>query len=316
MSTQSELNTYPQPYVLYYCNYIQSDSTVYQTDCSDVCTLYYDEFDDYNIAISGWLIIAYGAPSTATLLTYALADVLEFYNNFYTLPQAIYDNQPYGLTSAKLAAVRADNSMLGYVVYDDTNDVTKTWSGSDWLTNDQMFLPLVGGTMAGDIDCDGNDIDNVGTLTQTTPCLCSSWSSDSVSLAFSANTPRVLDITNFTEASDPTSEFTLNTSTGEHTYTGSVTQWFSVCVNISVTKLVPMSTQTLTFYLSKNGSTTINGKRARMTFFVAGLAETVSVCLTSLVQLATNDTVQIGARYTSTVGGISFSDCSYEIAAI
>jgi len=163
MSSQSELNTYPQPYVLYYCNFIQSDATVYQTDCSDVCTLFYDEFND--ITISDWLIIAYGAPSIVTLLTYTLTDVLEFYDNFYTTPQTIFASQPYGLTATKLADVRADNNMLGYVVYDDTNDVMKTWSGSAWLTETQRLLSLAGGTMAGDIDCDGNDINNVGNIT-------------------------------------------------------------------------------------------------------------------------------------------------------
>ena len=65
MSMQTDLNTYPWQFVLYYCNTINADVTVYQTDLSNVCTLGFD--CSGNSTISGWLIGGYVVPSPATL---------------------------------------------------------------------------------------------------------------------------------------------------------------------------------------------------------------------------------------------------------
>ena len=100
MSSQSDLNTYPWQFVLYYCDTINADATVYQTDLSDVCTLGFD--GSGNITISGWLIGGYAIPSPATLMTYTLFDVLEAYEDFYTIPFAIQAAQPYTITTAEL----------------------------------------------------------------------------------------------------------------------------------------------------------------------------------------------------------------------
>ena len=145
MSTQTDLNTYPWQFVLYYCNTINADVTVYQTDLSNVCTLGFDVSG--NITISGWLISGYAIPDTTTLLTYALVNVLDAYANFYTIQVA----QPYSITTTKLAMIRADASTIGFFVYDETVQANKTWLGSSWQTNMERFLSTSGGSVSGNL---------------------------------------------------------------------------------------------------------------------------------------------------------------------
>ena len=149
MSSQAELNTYPGQFVLYYCNTINADATVYQTDLSNVCTLGFD--GSGNITISGWLIGGYAVPTPATLMTYVLVTVLDAYDNFYTIPAAIQTAQPYSITTTKLATIRADTSTIGFSVFDVTAQANKTWSGSAWQTNMQRFLVTTGGSLSGNL---------------------------------------------------------------------------------------------------------------------------------------------------------------------
>jgi hypothetical protein len=120
MSVQSDLNSYPYQYILYYCNSPagQNDPTVYQVDCSDVAVLSYDMSGD--IQIDSWLLGSYSAPSNATLLSYSLLDVLSFYHSFYEIPVEIADDQHHKISSTDLAACRVDSSMIGYVVLNTT----------------------------------------------------------------------------------------------------------------------------------------------------------------------------------------------------
>jgi hypothetical protein len=115
---QSDYNYYPYQCILYYCNFINSDSTVYLNDLSDVCLLSYDV--DSNIQIEEWYIADYFAPSTATILTYVLSDVLTFYDNYYIQPQTITNLQSYKASSTNLSLIRVDSSMIGYQVYNST----------------------------------------------------------------------------------------------------------------------------------------------------------------------------------------------------
>ena len=115
---QSDYNSYPYQCILYYCNFINSDSTVYLIDLSDVCSLSYDIYG--NIQIDDWYITGYFAPSTATILTYVLSDVLTFYDNYYVQPQTIIDLQSYKVSSTNLALIRVDSSMIGYQIYNST----------------------------------------------------------------------------------------------------------------------------------------------------------------------------------------------------
>ena len=134
MSSQSDLNSYPYQYILYYCNSPagQNDSTVYQIDCSDVAVLSYDMSGD--IQIDSWLLGSYSAPSNVTLLSYTLLDVLTFYHGFYEEPVEIANNQHYKITSAELAACRVDSSMIGYVVYNSTIQKQQYYDGSAWVS--------------------------------------------------------------------------------------------------------------------------------------------------------------------------------------
>lgn len=134
MSSQSDLNSYPYQYILYYCNSPagQNDSTVYQTNCSDVAVLSYDMSGD--IQIDSWLIGGYSQPSNITLLSYTLLDVLNFYHGFYEEPVEIAENQHYKITSTKLAACRVDSTMIGYVVYNTTIQKEQYYDGTSWVS--------------------------------------------------------------------------------------------------------------------------------------------------------------------------------------
>lgn len=159
---QSDYNTHPFECILYYC-YQQGDTTVYETNLSNVCNIAYD--GSGNIQISNWLIIGYGAPSTPTILAYTLSDVLAFYNAYYVYPVSIEESQPFITTTAILATIRTTASMVGYIIFDTTANIFKTWNGSAWIQLDSAtFLALAGGTMAGDIDMGGNDLNNLGSI--------------------------------------------------------------------------------------------------------------------------------------------------------
>jgi len=141
MTTQDQLNEYFYQFVLYYCN--QNDSVVHNTDLSDVGTVGVD--GSYNLTMSSWLL-GYASPSNATLLTYNLATVLAFYNNFYTIPEGIAANEPYLISTSDLANIRSDSSMIGYVVYDTTAQATKYWDGTSWDTTASRYLSSNVGT--------------------------------------------------------------------------------------------------------------------------------------------------------------------------
>ena len=65
MSTQAELNANPNLYIIYWCNNVNSDTTLYDyLSLSDVCGLIFDV--DNNIQIVDWLITGYLAPSIST----------------------------------------------------------------------------------------------------------------------------------------------------------------------------------------------------------------------------------------------------------
>jgi hypothetical protein len=155
MSTQAEVNQHIQSYILYYCGYDQEDNTVYETDLSNVCSLSFDEKE--NIVVSDWQIVAYSAPSNATLLTYTLASVETWCNNFYTIPALIEADQPYSISHADLANIRADSSMIGYTVFDSTEQTNETWTGTAWLTDAERFLPRAGGKIDGSLGIATND---------------------------------------------------------------------------------------------------------------------------------------------------------------
>lgn len=131
MSSQSELNEHPTQYILYFCGFVQSDPTIYATDLSNVCQTDLDGFG--NLYIVNWYIGAYLAPSMPTLMSYTLADVLEWYENNYIRPSAIASWQSNPISSTQLALVRTDSSMIGFMVYNTTEQKYQYFNGSAWV---------------------------------------------------------------------------------------------------------------------------------------------------------------------------------------
>jgi hypothetical protein len=119
MSSQEDVDNNASKYILYYCGFINEDKNVYQTDCSDVCVIGYDEID-IHLLISGWIPSGYGAPSNTTLTSYDMVDVVTWFRDFYLRPQQISDAQHFKMSSTDLASTRTDSSMVGYIILNTT----------------------------------------------------------------------------------------------------------------------------------------------------------------------------------------------------
>lgn len=304
MSTQTELTNNFSQYVLYYCNYVNSDPTLFNLNLSQICTLAYDTYPI--ITITNWLP-AYAQPSNATLLTFVASTVSTWYDNYYTKPTQIMNSQ-FRISSANLANVRTDSTMTGVTVYDTTSNVQKMFNGTSWINYNSLCLPS-----NSDIDLTNHNINNVVRLNQSSPSFVNILSTTPATITFTAATSKAIDLPTLTGTSS--SDFSFNTN-GRCTYTGSSTRYFQVSINYSVNTLVPISVQTLTTYLSKNGSTTISGPRNIKSFIlVVGLNYTYSETLNCIIQLAQNDTVQLFGNY-SAAGGVTFNNISYNISQI
>lgn len=311
---QSDYNSNPYQCILYYCNSPagQNDLTVYNTDLSNVCSLYFDGSN--NIQISGWLILAYGAPSTATILTYNISTVLTFYNNFYIIPAAIAENEPYMISTTDLSNIRTNSSMIGFVVYDTTVQATKYLSSIlSWEMTASKYLSSSGGTLNGNLNMNSNNITNINTLYQSLPSAISIFSNSNSTLSFVTSTSRMISIGSFAQTINPVSDFSFNSTTGQITYNGSTTRYFQVIVNYSITALSIATT--LTNYISKNGSISISGQSNVITYLLLGPVTTNSYSLSNIVQLANGNTIQLAAQCNVTQS-ITYSNISYSISAL
>jgi len=315
MSTQDQVNLYYQEYILYYCNSVNSDPTVYDyIGLSDVCSVAYDSNTPPQLVISGWLIGGYSQPSNATLLTYSFSTVDSFYQNFYVIPAAIQIAQPYSISTANLNNVFPHSSMIGYLVFDTTAHAIKFWNGSNWIVSSSLFLKLDGTTtMTGNLNIGSNNIVSANNISQSTPSAISIWTSASSGISMTANTPQVVSLGSFSQSLNPNSDFSYTSSTGQCTYTGSVTRYFKVTIYFSIAALAVASTHTN--YISKNGSTSISGQRIVNSFLLLGQTNISSHSISDIIQLANNDTIQLGAQ-SSTTSTITYSNISYSINAL
>jgi len=161
---QSDYNAHPFQCILYYIN-VSGNPTVYAENLSNVCQIYYDTFG--NIAITGWLLgVSPPPPTTPTILGYSLATVLSFYSFYYSDVDAILNMQPFNVTTTDLGQIRTEPQMIGCVVFDTTAEVQKNWTGASWVpTGSGVYLPLAGGTMAGDIAMAAHNITNAALVT-------------------------------------------------------------------------------------------------------------------------------------------------------
>lgn len=307
MSTQQNFNDYYQQFILYYCNFVNNDPIIYDfNSLSNVCSITYDGINNM-ILISGWLISAYPQPSNSTLLSYVLSSVLNWFDWFYNKPQQITSSQPFKMSTSVLNSVRTDSSMIGYVVYDTTLKVRKVFNGTNWITSDTLYLPS-----NSDIDLTNHNINNVLRLNQSSPSIASVTSSSSAPISFTANVSQNISLPGFT-SSALSSDWSLNTSTGRLTYSG-ITKNFQVSASYSVNTLIPVSTQTLTIYLSKN-SAALNGPRNVQTFIILGLAYTYSSALNHILSFSNGDYIMLGGLYNAT-GNVTISNISYCISQI
>ncbi len=332
MSTQAQFNLEPFKYILYYCNVVNSDPTVYNVDLSSVCLLIYDPSD--NIQILTWLIGAYSQPTIPTLLSYPYATVTTFYNNFYNNPTVVTRTQPFKITTSDLSAMRVNSTMIGYYVYDLTSQSIKYYNGSAWVDNASQLSNYVlkaGDTMTGtlnsralipsannsyDLGSSSNKFKDLylsGTLSQALPSCISIWSSDNVSVAFSANVVRLIPITNFSQTINPKNDFTFTASSGRIMYTGAISKYFRVTIQYSYNALALAST--LTNYISKNGSLTINGARTVVTFLLLGQSSAFNSTISDVVLLDNGDTIQLGGQLTTT-NSVSIQSVAYSINQI
>lgn len=298
MSSQSDVNIYPNQFILYYCNNINADTTIYNIYLSDVCTTSYDSKD--NLEISAWLISAYIAPTNVQLTSYILSTVLDWYNNFYTIPQEITDSQAYMISAANLALCRADASMIGFTIYDTTNHAKKNFNGTAWVLPSSQYLSTNGGVVNGNIS-------------QTLPSCLSIGSSDNVSTSFTSNTPKLISITGFSQTLNANNDFSFNSITGECKYTGSITRPFRVTIQYSYAALALAST--MTNFISKNSSTTIPANRTVITFLLLGQASVFNSYISTNISLATNDTIILGGQL-STNNSVNIQAVSYNIEQI
>lgn len=283
MSTQDQVNAAVYQYILYYMNVTHSDPVLYPIDLSGVCTVGFTEDSPPQVEVKDWAIGAYIAPTNANLIAPSNAIVLSWFSNWYTIPQAISDWQSYQISTASLANIRADASMVGFQVYDITSKVQRIWDGTSWVV-----------------------------MSTSTSSVSSAWSSDSVTSSFTANTPKVIDITGITQSLNIGSEWTVNTSTGRHTYGGGTARAFRVTINYSNSKLAPLLPQEFTTFISKNGSTAISGKRASETFSTTTILDRENHCLSVCMSMAPGDYIQLAGQYTAT-SNINIRDVSYDI---
>lgn len=294
MSAQQNLNIYWTKYVLYNVNFIQGSTAVYNTDCSDVCAGSYDINGNFFIA-DWYLDPTYTQPLESTLVGYNLTDVETWFYSYYTAPVLIQESQPFIVSTSILNTIRTAPSMVGWLVQDSTTNEVKQWNGTTWIPLDTLFLSSNGGTLNGDLDMDGHEIKNVSFPIS----IYNGGTSTMTSIPFTANTARLISVSGFT--TNLNTDFSLNASTGQVTYTGSATKNFDIQINFSVRTLISLIvTQTFTLWVSKNGSLTSVLPTSIQDFAINGFTYTFSSVLSFSTSLSTGNTLQLAGMYTAT----------------
>src|SRR2546421_12365244 len=100
MSSQAQVNSNPNWYILYYANYVNSDATIYDTALGDVCSV---SFSGGVLQIAGWQPLSYPQPTNAQLLSYVWITVRTWFQNFYGNPASIVQQQPFLISTSDLS---------------------------------------------------------------------------------------------------------------------------------------------------------------------------------------------------------------------
>ncbi len=115
---------------------------------------------------------------------------------------------------------------------------------------------------------------------------CEGYTTNGVSTAFTAATPKLLTVSNFTVPAS--SNFSV---TGQVIkYTGTPTRNFLVTYHITSTQQA--SAYTLNYGISANGSTTLSNLRTQTTGVASGNLIDIMTSVSQIIGLATNDTIQ------------------------
>lgn len=133
MSTIEELSQTPLEYVLFYCNHVQKDPMIYETNCTNVFQACINK-ETQCLEIKDWLLKEkYEQPSIELLLTYKKDDVLTWYKSFYQQPIDIFNAQlAYKITEEDLKDLRTEDLLIDSVVYNTTVNRLQYWNGSTW----------------------------------------------------------------------------------------------------------------------------------------------------------------------------------------
>jgi hypothetical protein len=133
-------------------------------------------------------------------------------------------------------------------------------------------------------------------------------------IAFTSGTGKLLSFS-FTQTINPASDFTLTTGTGLYTYTGSVTRYFKIDISYS---LIPQNTtNSLQFWVTKNGSLTA-AEYTLWNFYVVSLStpDYAPSYTSRILQLANNDTVQFAGLLNGSSSSVDFKSVKITINAL
>lgn len=136
------------------------------------------------------------------------------------------------------------------------------------------------------------------------------WSGDSISSAFTANTPKLIPVTGFSQSINVSSDFSFNATTGVITYNGVTTRPYRVTILYSYQALALAAT--LTNFISKNSSLIIGGVRTVISFILLGQTNILNSFLTDVMILSMGDTIQLGGQF-STTNSVNFQAVSISI---
>lgn len=146
------------------------------------------------------------------------------------------------------------------------------------------------------------------------PSLYTAWTTNqAASIAFTASTNKLIDIPGFTEGLDPAGEWTLTTTTGKCTYTGTSTRYFKIDILFNVAP--PASNQILWAWVSKNSSIAAIRDSVLIQTGAAPSTQYMPILASNVYQLATNDTVQLVMQTNASVS-VTFRDCLITITPI
>lgn len=132
--TPDELNANFQQAVLYYV-FQQGDTTLYATDLSNLCTMTTD--GSGYLEVLDWIAsVSYAVPSNTTLQGYTVAQVVNYYNQYYNWPTAIRNINAQTflqLTTSELNTVQVDSSFTGYLAFSTDDQKVMRYTGSAWV---------------------------------------------------------------------------------------------------------------------------------------------------------------------------------------